>query len=128
MSRKRAPRTLDVRLQQEHGLAVAVLFLQPVVEDGRHQPAGTPVHVAAKLAHEAGEKRLRCRPSSRDSTSEVQIDRIAAGQPAGLLGRADAMAEDQAGVEHVAQQPLGQRGDRGRRRRGSCRIIRSTSL
>ena len=46
--------------------------------------------------------------------------RLAAGQPARLLGRAHAMAEDQADVEHVAQQPLGQAGPRGRRRPGDA--------
>ncbi len=45
----------------------------------------------------------------RASTSEVQNRRVAGGQLPRLVRSAQALTQFEAGVEHVAQQPLGQR-------------------
>ena len=134
---QRAPRPLDVRLQQENRLAVTMLFLQPVVHDAGHEPAGAATAPGGGSGACSGRTATRCRRNSRDSTSDVQIIGSPQASRHACSRRPHAVAQAQAGVEHVAQQPLGQRrhaaaggradeGSSGRRRyRGRRRGVRS---
>ena len=84
--------------------------------DAGQQPAAAPADPLPETVHEALEDR-------RISGQQAGVDQrgadhgVARGEAAGLPHRADAMPEDQAHVEHVADQPLGQGEQAGGGRR-----------
>ena len=102
-------------------------LLQPVFVDAADEPAGTATHLAAKLALITAQTASRCRQQPRFHQRRAD-HRLAAGQPAGLFERPDAVAEDTA--RHRTRRAAAARpgAPRGRLRPASCRIIRSTSL
>ena len=121
-----ALRPLDVRLQKEDGFAEAGALRHPRADDRRRQAPASPLHLPAEGVAEPLEEGLAAAEEPR--LHQRRADRrIAPGQPAGLPRRADAVPENQADVEDVAEQAFGQRGHAGSRRAGA-KIIRSTSL
>ena len=114
---QRAPRPLDVRLQQEDRLAVA---------DAAPSARSCSMPAMSQRARRRTWRRNRrmkrsnsgsLPPSSRDSTSDVQIIGSPQASRQACSGVRTLWPEDQAGVEHVAQQPLGQRRHAVGRRR-----------
>ncbi len=101
--------TFNVRLQQEHGFAVAEPFFQPGAIDRGQQKSGAAVNLPAKEPLKIMENPLIAQQQPRIDQGRADF-LIAHGQAAGLLGRAHAMTEYQAGVEYVAQQSLGKGG------------------
>ena len=112
-----AARSLDVRLQEIHRLAEAGAFGLPLADD----VADELLRLAADLA---AEHFLKLHEQGLVAHQPARFDqrggdhRVLPGQSGGLLGGPHAMAEHEAGVENVAQQPVGQRRDAvsGRRR------------
>ncbi len=103
-----AARPLDVRLQEEDGLAVSQPLLPAVSLDSRHKPAGAAMRLPQQTTPVSVEQRFAA--SQQPGFDQRRADhRLVAGQAARLLGRPHAMADDQPGVKNVAQQPLGQR-------------------
>ena len=105
---QRSPRPLHVRLQEEDRLAVAQPFFPAVVLDSRHEPAGAAMRLPQEAIFVVGEQRFAA--AQETGFDQRRADhRLVARHPTRLLGRPHAVADDQAGVENVAQQPLGQR-------------------
>ena len=106
-----APGSLHVRLQQIHRLAELESLLQPGPLEGRQERSGTAADAAAELLHELPEKLGASR--QEPGLDQGAADRgVPAGQRAGLVDGPHAVAEDQPRVEHVADQPLRQPGER----------------
>ena len=103
-----APGALDVGLQQVDGLAELEPLLSPGLLDGADQRRGTPANAALKAVEIAPIQRLAAGQEPRFDQRGADLG-VLAGQRAGFVDGADAVAQDQPGVENVAEQPLGQR-------------------
>jgi len=104
-----ARRSLQVRLEQVHGVAELGPFLAPRLLHGREDRPAAAADLGLELLGEVDEHPGAARQEPRFH-ERAGDGGVLAGQGAGLLGGAHAVAEHQAGVEHVAEEALGQGG------------------